>query len=428
MITYGETKFTSKQLSKRSNTEISIIDFTKVDKEYDQSQNGVEVTIGKTMHLRSFCIRFYSTITRSSRIFTSNKQFALTIKFQSHLGFILLNEKWHIFSVLNQPPPFSYQHLCFTHNETHYFVACEGMLWFKSQFDLESLPLIKNETRIDKIVFGPGFNPNMFYFNGKVSDLNIFSNYFTEYELINLTKSCSRINKGKKLFDWAEIQKYDFIIPQDLNIEIIEKINDYFCSAKNSLTLGMFPFPMEVERANTVCKAWSGNIFLPESSNDLEQMEYIVTNGGESLKNYTYSKYMCKSTVWLPLYKSEGFDKWVDYNNQSKEVDLRKTFTISNDGLYLQKCAVLDSIGSNIIKDKSCISHYCFFCSWKPYLTFRLRGLCEKSGIDDRYTLTNYFHWDELFRKKIFILNIDSFSFKISLLHSSIIFIWFQPN
>ena len=400
MTTYGEAKVTSKQLSKRSNPEISIIDFTEVDKEYDQSQNGVEVTLGKTIHLRSFCVRFYSMITRSSRIFTSDKQFALTMEFKSHLGFILLNEKWHIFSVLNQPPPFSYQHLCFTHNETHYFVACEGMLWFKSQFDQDSLPLIKKATKIDKIVFGPGFNPNIFYFNGKVSDLNIFSNYFTEYELITLTKSCSRVNKGVKLFDWAQLQQYDFIIPQeDLNVEIKWKSDDYFCSEKNNLTVGMFPFPMEAEFANTVCKAWNGNIFLPESSNDLEQMEYIVKSGGDSLRNYTYSKYMCKGTVWLPLYKSEGFDKWVDYNNQSKEVDLGKTFTTSNDGKYLQKCAVLNSIGSNIIRDKSCIAHYCFFCSWKPHLTFRLRGLCEKSGIDDSYTLTNYFHRDELFRE-----------------------------
>ena len=143
------------------------------------------------------------------------------MEFKSHLGFILLNEKWHIFSVLNQPPPFSYQHLCFTHNQTHYFVACEGKLWSKIQFYPDHLKHMKKATNIGEVVFGPG-SKSSWYFNGKVSELNIFSNTFTEYDLLRLTKSCSRVNESKMLFGWSQVQPSDVIIPQELKIKLIK--------------------------------------------------------------------------------------------------------------------------------------------------------------------------------------------------------------
>ena len=163
----------------------------------------------------------------------------------------------------------------------------------------------------------------------------------------------------------------------------------------------MFAFPMNAEHANIVCNAWGGKLFFPESMNDLIQMKNIVNNGGNVLKNYTYNKNICRGEVWFPIYKSDGLTKWVDYNNQSNIANFKTPFIVENDGQFLQKCARFSDIGSNVIKDSSCNENMCFFGSWKPYMSLRLRGLCEKSTIEYNYLLTNYFQRDEFLRKTI---------------------------
>lgn len=330
-----------------------------------------------------------------------NKRLFLTVYYKTYHGFICINGGCFIFSIPSQPPPFAYQHLCFTHNKTHYFVACEGILWFKSQFRPNILPLVNKGINIDKIMFGPGLQKGALYFTGKVSELNIFSSTFTENELLNLTKDCSIVTKGIKLFDWSIIQPSNVIIQQDMNIKIKVKNNDYFCSKKNSLTIGIIPFPMEMELANKMCKAWSGHLFLPQTSNDLEKMENLTTNGGEILRNYTYND-ICKGLAWFPIYKYDGVEKWVDYNDHSKEAIFEKSLWIDADGASLQKC-VMQIFGSTKIADRTCDEHLCFFCSWKPYLTFQLKGLCENSNIENSYTLSYKFHGDEFLRKETVI-------------------------
>ena len=396
----GGAKITSQLSKENSDLKTFYIDLTKVTDIENSQQNGAKISIGKTMNMKSFCIRFYVKNMNPQYIFKSN-QLRLFIEFESFHGFILLNGKWLIFSAPKKPPPFSYQHLCFTHNQTHYFVACEGKLWSKIQFYPDHLTHMKKTTNIGEVVFGPG-SKTSWYYNGKVSELSIFSNTFTEYDLLQLTKSCSRVNEGIMLFDWSQIQPSDVVIPQESKIKVKIRNINYFCSEKNSFTLGMFPFPMMADQANTVCTAWGSKLFLPESSNDLKSMKDCVTNGGEVLRNYTYNKNICKGEVWFPIYKSDGFNKWVDLNDKSIEVKFKMSFVIKNDGQFIQKCARISDIGSNVVKDSSCIEQMCLFCSWKPYTSFRLRGLCEKSTIEDSYTVTTYFYRDEILRKITF--------------------------
>ena len=395
----GATKITSLLSKEKSDLETFYVDLTKVQDTENSQQNGAKINFEKTMFIKSFCVRFYFTNMNPQYIFTSG-QFRLVLEFESFHGFVLLNGKWLIFSAPKKPPRFSYQHLCFTHNQTHYFVACEGKLWSIIQFYPDHLTHIKKVTNIGELAFGPG-SKSTWYFNGKVSELNIFSNTFTEYELLQLTKSCSKANKGIMLFDWSQVQLSDVIIPQELKIKVKVRTNNYFCSKKSTLTVGMFPFPMMAEQANTVCNAWGSKLFFPESSNDLTLMKDRVTNGGKVLKYYTYNKNICKGEVWFPIYKSHGFNKWVELNDKSKEANFKMSFVIKNDGQFIQKCARISDIGSNVVKDTSCFEHMCLFCSWKPYTSFRLRGLCEKSSIEDSYTVTNYFFRDEILRKII---------------------------
>ena len=392
---------------KRNSEKTIYIDLKNVQENNPLNQ-GAKIIFNGTVQfrIRSLCLRFYVLFMKSQNVFMSNdKQIGLWVNFGDHVGFFLLNTKWFIFPVPKRPLPFAYNHVCFSHNETHYYVASEGKLWYNSSFPTNDLPLIKMTTKIKEIEFGPGPKPksNTWHFTGKISEFNMFSNTFTEDELITLTKSCSRVEKGIKVFDWSEILTSDIITPQDVDIPVKVKNKEYFCSRNEEFALAMIPFPMTAEYANTVCKAWGGYIFLPESLEDLQIMKNLIDNGGQLLRNYTYDKDLCKDSVWLPIYKADGFNKWVDYNNRSKKVDLKISFDFDGNGQSLQMCASNKYIGTKTLSDAKCTKRICTICVWKPNVSFQLRGLCEKSDIEYRYLLKQDLKKDEFFRK-IFIL------------------------
>ena len=155
-----------------------------------------------------------------------------------------------------------------------------------------------------------------------------------------------------------------------------------------------------MEFANKMCKAWSGNLFLPKTSNDVEKMEDLTTNGGAILKNYSYNNAICNGFAWFPIYKYDGVENGVEYNNHSKEAVFEKSLWLDADGASLQKC-FMQIFGSTKIADRTCDELLCSFCSWKPYLTYQLKGLCENSNIENSYTLSYYFHRDEFLRKEL---------------------------
>ena len=352
---------------------------------------GVTISIDETLKLRSLCVRFLIWSLKKQSIITSD-DISIQMYFEQNLGFLKLNgnAKEYIFSMPHQIPPFYYQHFCFTHDETDYKVACNGILWYTAPLFKNDIPLLKKDLKITNLEIGPPDYADMFYFNGKVSELYIFSNTFTTEELISISKDCSIVEKGIKVFDWAQVQTSDIIIPQSSDIEIEIRNRDYFCLEKDELNLGMLPFWMTAEAANINCRAWSGKVFLPQSSKDLEKMKMLVTNGKEIIRNNTYDKDICKDSVWLPLHKTDGYNKWVDYNDRSKKVDLKIPFSYDGDGQSIQMCAVHKHIGSNIMYDVSCNRPSCVICVWKPNIKFRLRGLCEKSKIENRYLLSTY--------------------------------------
>ena len=72
--TNGEENITSKQFIKRSKSETFYIDFTNVD-ELNPTESGAEITIGKTIHLRSFCVRFYVKSMNRQKLFIGDGLF-----------------------------------------------------------------------------------------------------------------------------------------------------------------------------------------------------------------------------------------------------------------------------------------------------------------------------------------------------------------
>ena len=373
------------------------INLKGVDK-YDLPKEGVKVIVDKTIFIKSFCIRYYVPYMSVQTIFFSNdNQLAFAVNYEENFGFFLINGKWQIFSTKYQPVPFVFEHVCITHNDSYYIVAGEGSVWFQSPFSQADKPVIKKSSNIKEIHFGP--NSPAFtgvsnaYFRGKVSELNIFSNSFSEEELIAITGSCAKIENGTKVFDWSAVQKSDIVIPDNLvnYVKVKIDVHDDICSRKKSKKIDIIPFPTNMEVANRVCNAWGAKIFMPETEDDLKEMSHFKNLGGPGsvLTNYTTADEYCKDSVWLPLYKL-GESSWASYENRSKKIVPQ--FTIFEDGKNIQNCSVNTPIGSKHIEDIPCSRKICVFCIWTVKISFKLRGLCSRGKVERDYVLTNELH------------------------------------
>ena len=168
---------------------------------------GATISLDRDILIRSLCLRF-RLISLSTQTLFHSKEIALTINFSENYGFLLLNGKWQIFSIPYKPVPKVYQHFCFTHNKTHYFVASEGKLWFQTPFFPKDIGLLNENSHVDTIEFGPmskEFTGYGMYFSGKISELNMFSETFSVEELVAITGSCENIER-EKAFDWSKIK------------------------------------------------------------------------------------------------------------------------------------------------------------------------------------------------------------------------------
>ena len=381
-----------KTSASKSSSEIFSLDFTELD-EYNPPKSGAEIEVDQTIELRSLCIRI-SISDDPLQTIVFSKDFYLTFNFQDGYGYFNLNGKNLIFKTPYVPVPNNvFEHFCFSHNKTHYTVVSQGTLWFNTTFWSTIKEKVNKPTRIDRLHFGPmasSYGYGGTYFDGKITDLNIFSKSFTTKELIEITSNCSSnkkiYEKGTKVFEWSKLQSSKVKLPQNSNINIVKIKNDYFCSELQSKLLGYIPFPMDIYTANTACIAWSGQLNLPDDKEELELMKNLTINQGAIVKNFTEDSKMCGNAVWVPLHKSEDLSHWVNYNDRSEKIV--PITPIDQDGLFLQTCANNVPIGSNHLVDISCSKKICAFCEWRTLPSFRLRGLCGKSIIEDRYVLS----------------------------------------
>ena len=104
-------------------------------------------------------------------------------------------------------------------------MVSDGVLWYSFKLRETDISAITKPVNIQKITFGPLGYPFFSgrYLLGRVSELNIFSNSFTDQELIEITKSCDKIDRGDKILDWSTLKPSDVYIPN--NVDIRYKIN-----------------------------------------------------------------------------------------------------------------------------------------------------------------------------------------------------------
>ena len=230
-----------------------ILDLTEFDSENPPS-TPVLINANNISDAKSFCIRYYVVSVKSQGIFTTpNGDFGLIIYTNQNLGFVEIHKRHYVFP-LPKKKPYEYEHICFSRNVTNYIVANEGTLLYSAKFH-KNFPELQKPLTDTKIMIGPTSyqSPSVEkYFMGKISELYLFSNHFTESELIAMTKSCDKITSGKKVFDWSKVTLLDFTMPNGYSIKLEPDSMQDVCSTKQRFQIAVLPFPMTIEGINIV--------------------------------------------------------------------------------------------------------------------------------------------------------------------------------
>ena len=226
----------------------NILDLTEFDSE-NPPPTPVLINANNISNAKSFCVRYYVVSVKSQGIFaTPNGDFGLIIYTNQNLGFVEIHKRHYVFP-LPKKKPYEYEHICFSRNATNYIVASEGTLLYSTKFR-KKFPELQKPITDSKIMIGPTSyqSPSVEkYFMGKISELYLFSNHFTESELISMTKSCDKIATGTKVFDWSKITLSDFTFPNGYSIKLESDSIEDACSTKQRFQIAVLPFPMTIE-------------------------------------------------------------------------------------------------------------------------------------------------------------------------------------
>ena len=236
-------------VSENSNQMTMELDLTNFDSE-NPPTSPVEITTKNISNAKSFCVRYYVASVKNQGIFTTPKsKIGFTIYTNQNLGFIRLNDLPLVFPLRNKKP-YEYEHICFTHNETSYIVASEGSILYSSKFQEEIESELNKPFDDTKIIIGPlsfKTTADVQYFKGKISELNLFSNSFSELQLKKMSGSCMKIMEGEKVFDWSQIKSSDVSIPYGYSITLESDNIEDVCSTKQRDQIALLPFPLTIE-------------------------------------------------------------------------------------------------------------------------------------------------------------------------------------
>ena len=161
----------------------------------------VEINAKDISNAKSFCVQYYVASVKNQGIFTTPKSnIGMVIFTNQNLGFVHVNG-FHLVYPLRNKKPYEFEHICFSRNDTHYIVASEGSILFSSKFQEEILSDMKKPFDDTNLIIGPisySSTAKIHYFMGKISELYLFSNSFSELELKQMSGSCKKIVDGQK--------------------------------------------------------------------------------------------------------------------------------------------------------------------------------------------------------------------------------------
>ena len=137
-------------------------------------------------------------------------------------------------------------------------------------------------------------------------------------------------------------------------------------------------------------------MMLPETPAHFQ----VLKSEESRIKGVDELKDVCSNRIWLQIIKSDDLKSISKFNNPSEKLadnvkDLfPSNWRIEQDGKEFQKCWLMEQ-RKNFTLDKDCFSvKSCAICKWVKEPTLRLKGLCEKSEIEDHYTIMSRFNYN----------------------------------
>ena len=375
------------------------LDLSKLTEKHDQDIGAKMIVDKENQNIKSFCVIFYFSKSSGKQFpffvsKPSTNTFRFYFNFKTNYGKVTYNTKDLIFKIPYKPTPFQYLHFCFSHNDTNYMVAANGLLWYKTKIQKTDLASVREKIDIGEIRFGPipdKTDKRSVSFTGRISELNIFSDSFTEDELVSFSENCERIDVSNgKVLNWHEVSSSNIIIDKDVTIGKDSMLD--ICFTRKTDHVDVLPYAMDFQEASDACISLGGSMYLPKS---LDGIKIVAERARKTAAMRKLTETSCQEYFWLPLIKTPDLSKWVEFTNQSHEAEV--SYTIGVDGQDFQYCACYNLV--NYINDKMCSSKYCAACTWTTQESFTIRGLCSQSLIETQYVLIQDFHHNGILGK-----------------------------
>ena len=211
-------------------------------------------------------------------------------------------------------------------------------------------------------------------FLGHLSEFNIWNHVLDDEDIHNMA-SC-QIQMSGNLIAWekSSIVSHNAIVKDIIDIS-------YFC--KKSTKYVIFPQRMRYSAAETTCKIHGGNLAVPKSVRESQQILDLLSKHKKKCTENSNSKY--ENAVWLGARKADY--KW--YSSDAAKSHghlLNYTNPIHKQANSHSICTYLRSDGGWLEGFKNC--HYlslCAVCEIKEVSVFTIKGLCENNGFDWNY-------------------------------------------
>ena len=188
--------------------------------------------------------------------------------FEKKFGFVDYGGAPYMYKWFNQNlKPDQWQHLCYTVTSKEIHVVMNGEVLLNQMQDCPKCTLLQ-----------PKLSLGTYRFQGKITEVYLWSHALALDKLISLTTTCDAKNIPiPDLFSWKSIST-DATNTTCFNYGIIEKDAE-FCERSYPKRNAVIEYKTNFETSNYMCQSFGGRLFLPKSNNDTEELGSLIKVG-----------------------------------------------------------------------------------------------------------------------------------------------------
>ena len=278
-----------------------------------------------------------------------------------------------------------WNHFCFTYSSiTQIGCIYANGIRLKAEWQGE-FNVIESGESVMQTSFIVGQEPDEFnggydsaqLFNGEISELNVWNTKLSE-EDVKAMANCSKVIRGN-IIPWED---NNFIF-NEVEVNRNEK-NSVFCAEDKKLFI--FPERRSFEDAKTMCNVFGGQLVVPESAGEEEDILNVLRIHRSSCLDSSNS-FQDDKAVWLGMERRE--QKWYVPNTANELAPILYT-NWNSSYCTKEECGPADLSCPYLLKDGlwafglhwgTCsTTKLCTLCSFKEVPVFTLKGVCSPTA------------------------------------------------